>query len=42
MPEPFDVTCSICSTARHAVTDAEECLAGIDPGLPGLLATEEL
>jgi hypothetical protein len=42
MPEPSYVTCSICSTASHAATDAGECLAGIDPELPGLLATEEL
>jgi hypothetical protein len=32
---------TLCGAARHAA-DAEECLAGIDPGLPGLLATCEL
>jgi hypothetical protein len=42
MPEPFYVQCSICSTARHAAAYAEEYIAGIDPELPGLLATEEL
>ncbi len=42
MPEPFSVTCSMCSTARQAAADAEDCLTGIDPELPGLLATEEL
>ena len=36
MPEPFSVTCGMCSTARQAAADAEECLAGIDAGLPGL------
>ena len=36
MPEPSYVTCSICSTASHAATDAGECLAGIDRNLPGL------
>ena len=30
-----------CGAAGHAA-DAEECLAGIDPGLPGLLTTSEL
>ena len=33
---------ALCGAARHAVADAEERLAGIDPGLPGLLTTEEL
>ena len=33
---------ALCGAARHAVADAEECLAGIDPELPGLLTTEEL
>ena len=28
--------------ARHAAADADECLAGIDPGLPGMFITEEL
>ena len=28
--------------ARHAAAGAEECLAGIEPGLPGLLTTGEL
>ena len=35
-------TAALCGAARHAAADAEECLAGIDPGLPGLLATGEL
>src|SRR5450759_1466745 len=26
---------ALCGAARHAAADAEECLAGIDPGLPG-------
>jgi len=33
---------ALCGAARHAAADAEECLAGIDAGLPGLLATDEL
>jgi hypothetical protein len=33
---------ALCGAARHAAADAEECLAGIDPELPGLLATSEL
>ena len=33
---------ALCGAARHAAADAEECLAGIDRGLPGLLATSEL
>ena len=33
---------ALCGAARHAAADAEECLAGIDPELPGLLTTEEL
>ena len=33
---------ALCGAARHAAADAEECLAGIDPGLPGLLTTSEL
>jgi len=32
---------ALCGAARHAAADAEECLAGIDPALPGLLATSE-
>ena len=35
-------TAALCGVARHAAVDAEERLAGIDPGLPGLLTTEEL
>ncbi len=33
---------ALCGAARHAAADAEECLAGIDPGLPGLLTTSDL
>ena len=33
---------ALCGAARHAVAGAEECLAGIDPELPGLLTTGEL
>ena len=33
---------ALCGAAGHAAVDAEECLAGIDPGLPGLLTTSEL
>ena len=33
---------ALCGAARHAAADAEECLAGIDPELPGLLTTDEL
>jgi hypothetical protein len=33
---------ALCGAARHAAADAEECLAGIDSALPGLLATGEL
>jgi hypothetical protein len=33
---------ALCGAAGHAVADAEECLAGIDSELPGLLTTEEL
>ena len=33
-------TAALCGAARHAA-GAEECLAGIDGGLPGLLATSE-
>ena len=33
---------ALCGAARHAAADAEECLAGIDPELPGLLATGEV
>ena len=33
---------ALCGAARHAAADAEECLAGIAPGLPGLLAAGEL
>ena len=32
---------ALCGVAGHAATDAEHHLAGIDPGLPGLLATSE-
>jgi hypothetical protein len=28
---------ALCGAARHAAADADECLAGIDPKLPGLL-----
>ena len=35
-------TAALCAAARHAATDAEECLAGIDPQLPGLLTAGEL
>ena len=31
-------TAALCAAARHAAADAGECLAGIDPELPGLLA----
>ena len=33
---------ALCGAARHAAADAEECLAGIDSELPGLLTTAEL
>jgi len=33
---------ALCGAAGHAAADAEECLAGIDPGLPGLSTTGEL
>ena len=33
---------ALCAAARHAAADAEECLGGIDPELPGLLTTSEL
>ncbi len=33
---------ALCGAARHAAADAEECLAGIDPELPGLLTSGEL
>ncbi len=33
---------ALCGAANHAAADAEECLAGIDPELPGLLTTSEL
>src|SRR5450830_1846298 len=33
---------ALCGAARHAAADAEECLAGIDSELPGLLTTSEL
>jgi len=33
---------ALCGAARHAAVNAEECLAGIDPGLPGLLTTSDL
>jgi hypothetical protein len=32
---------ALCGAAGHAAADAEECLAGIDPELPGLLTTGE-
>ena len=35
-------TAALCGAARHAAAHAEECLAGIDPELPGLLTTSEL
>ncbi|HEY5540075.1 MAG TPA: hypothetical protein VIL41_01330, partial [Coriobacteriia bacterium] len=35
-------TAALCGAARHAAADAEECLHGIDPELPGLLTTAEL
>jgi len=33
---------ALCGAAGDAAVDAEVCLAGIDPDLPGLLATSEL
>jgi len=33
---------ALCGAARHVAADAEECLVGIEPGLPGLFATSEL
>ena len=33
---------ALCGAAHHAAADAEECLAGIDPELPGLLTTSDL
>ena len=33
---------ALCVAAGHAAADAEHHLAGVDPGLPGLLATAEL
>jgi len=33
---------ALCAAARRVAADAEECLAGIDPGLPGLVTTSEL
>ena len=30
---------ALCGAAGHAAADAEECLAGIDPELPGLFTT---
>jgi len=30
---------ALCGGAGHAAADAAECLAGIDPELPGLLTT---
>ena len=35
-------TAALCGAAGRAAADAEECLAGIDPELPGLLTTREL
>jgi len=35
-------TAALCGAANRAAADAEECLAGIDPELPGLLTTSEL
>ena len=34
-------TAALCGAARSAAADAENHLAGIDPALPGLLATSE-
>jgi hypothetical protein len=33
---------ALCGAANHAAADAKECLAGIDPELPGLVTTSEL
>ena len=33
---------ALCGTVGHAAADAEDCLAGIDSELPGLLTTSEL
>ena len=33
---------ALCGAARHAAADAEECIAGIDPGLPGLLTAADI
>jgi len=38
----FAATAALCGGARSAAADAEECLAGVDPDLPGLLTTSEL
>ena len=38
----FAAAAALCAAAGHAAADAGECLAGIDAGLPGLLATGEL
>ena len=35
-------TAAFCGAARHAAADAEECLAGIDPELPGLVTASDL
>ena len=35
-------TAALCGAARHAPADAQECLTGIDPELPGLLTTSDL
>ena len=35
-------TAALCGAARHAAADAEECLAGIDPELPGLVTASDL
>jgi len=38
----FAAAAALCAAAGHAAADAEHHLAGVDPGLPGLLATAEL
>jgi len=35
-------TLALCGAACHAAADAEECVAGIVPGFPGLFTTSEL
>ncbi len=34
-------TAALCGAARHAAADAEECVAGIDPGLPGMFVVSQ-